>query len=560
MYKVPNPRLRITPLGGLGGIGKNLTVYEYEDEMIIVDAGVMFPEDDMLGIDLVIPDITYIKENRDKLKAILITHGHEDHIGALPFIIPELPTVPLFASKLTQGLIAVKLKEYNVLEKAQLRVLRARDTVAIGKHFSLQCFATNHSIPGTFLFAITTPVGIIAHTGDFKFDLTPPDRNFTDFAGLAALGEQGVLLALSDSTNAERPGFSPSEGLVASTLNKIVEEATGRIIVATFASNVSRVQQIINASYRTRRKVTVIGRSLVKYTNIATELGYLKIPPNTLIKPERLQSLPEDKITIIATGSQGEAMAVLNRMAEGIHKQIEIRRGDTIIMSSSPIPGNEGSVSKIQNKLTMRGAKVIHNKTMDVHTSGHGYAEELKLMLNLLKPKFFMPVHGENRHLTAHVQLAMEMGIPDRNIVVAENGSAIEVDQTVCKIVGRVQAGDILIDGLGIGDIGSVVLNDRKAMANAGVFMVSLIIDSKTGSLKVQPEIISRGFIFQKTSDKLINDSKKMIKDFITKNVDMLIDIQQEKNFQKKFREQISEFLYEETGRKPVVLALVSRI
>ncbi len=560
MYKTPKPRLRITPLGGLGTIGKNLTVYEYEDEMIIVDAGVMFPEDDMLGIDLVIPDISYIKENRDKLKAILITHGHEDHIGALPYLIPDLPMVPLFASKLTQGLIAVKLKEYNVLDRAMLRVLKPRDTVSIGKHFSIQCFSTNHSIPGTFLFAITTPVGIVAHTGDFKFDLTPPDRNFTDFAGLAALGEQGVLLALSDSTNAERPGMSPSEGVVATTLNKIVEDATGRVVVATFASNVSRVQQIINASFHMRRKVSIIGRSLVKYTNIATELGYLKIPPNTLVKPERLQSLPDDKITIIATGSQGEAMAVLNRMAEGIHKQIEIRKGDTIIMSSSPIPGNEGSVSKIQNKLTMRGAKVIHNKTMDVHTSGHGFAEELKLMLNLLRPKFFIPVHGESRHLNAHAQLAMDMGISDRNIVLTETGNAIEVDQTVCKVVGKVQSGDVLIDGLGIGDVGSVVLNDRKAMANAGVFIISLTLDKATGALKAIPEVISRGFIFQKTSDKLLDASKKIVKDFVAVNATALNDVQQEKNIQKKLRDQLSEFLYEETGRRPVVLAVVTRI
>jgi len=324
---------------------------------------------------------------------------------------------------------------------------------------------------------------------------------------------------------------------------------------------VSRVQQIINASYKQRRKVSVIGRSLVKYTNIAMELGYLKMPPNTLVKPERLQSLPDDKITIIATGSQGESMAVLNRMAEGIHRQIEIRKGDTIVMSSSPIPGNEGSVSKIQNKLTERGAKVIHNKRMDVHTSGHGNSEELKLMLNLLKPKYLIPVHGETKHLVAHSLLGKEVGILERNIVVAEDRKcAIEVDKTVCKIVGKVPAGDVLVDGLGIGDIGNVVLKDRKSMANAGVFVFSIAVDKKTGNLKVDPELISRGFIFQKTSEKLLSETKKMIKKFIENHKDLVLDDKQEKQFQKKLRDYISEFLYGETGRKPVILALVNRI
>lgn len=560
MYNPNPPRLRITPLGGLGAIGMNMCVYEYEQEMFVVDAGLMFPEDDMYGIDLIIPDISYIQERKNKLKGFLITHGHEDHIGALPYILNELPPVPIYASKLTQGLIAVKLKEHHLLEKAQLRVIQPREIIKVSESFSAQCYQVNHSIPGSLMFAIKTPVGIVAHTGDFKIDLTPADLTKTDFASIASLGEKGVLLAMSDSTNAEVAGYSPSESMVRESINKIFETATGRIIVASFASNITRIQQIIQAAYKQRRKVSVIGRSLANYTNIAMELGYMKIPPNTLVKPQALNSLPDDKITIIATGSQGESHSVLTRMAEGVHPQIKIRNGDTIIISASPIPGNESSVHRVINKLFSLGANVVHNRIMDVHASGHGCQEDLKLMLSLLQPRFFIPVHGEQKHMSAHATLAKQVGIQEKNILIAENGNSIEVDDKVCKVVSKATTGKVLVDGLGVGDIGSVVLQDRKAMANAGAFIIVAALDKITGKLLADPQIITRGFIFMKEAEPLLDTAIKEIKNIISREKDLAIDLAREKDFQKNLREKIAEFLYEKTGRKPVVLAVILRI
>jgi len=550
----------MTPLGGFGAIGMNMMVYEYQDEMFIIDAGLMFPDDEMYGIDLIIPDITYIKERVKKLKAILITHGHEDHIGALPYILGELPTVPIYASKLTQGLIAVKLKEHHLLEKAQLRVIKPREMIKISENFSAQAFQVNHSIPGCFLFAIKTPAGIIAHTGDFKVDLTPPDENKMDFAGIASLGEKGVLLAFSDSTNAEIPGFSPSESIVKNTIGSIFENAKGRIIIATFASNVTRVQHIIQAAYKQRRKISVIGRSLSNYVNIATELGYLKIPPNTLVKPQALNSLPDDKITIIATGSQGESRSVLTRMAEGVHPQVKVRAGDTVIIAASPIPGNESSVHRVINKLYSLGAKVVHNRLMDVHASGHGYQEDLKLMLSLLQPKFFIPCHGEQKHMIAHAELAKAVCVQEKNVLMIENGNSVELDDKVCKVVSKSVAGKVLVDGLGVGDIGTVVLQDRKAMATAGAFLIVIAVEKGNGKVVGDPQVITRGFIFMKEAEGLLDESKKEIKRIIAREKEGTIDAAREKDFQRALREEVAEFLYEKTGRRPVVLAVLMRV
>lgn len=554
-------RLRLTPLGGFGEIGGlNMLAYEYGDEMFLIDSGLMFPDDDMFGVDMVIPNITYIKERRHKLKAILITHGHEDHIGALPYVLPELPPVPIYASKLTHGLIAVKLKEHHLLESAQLRVIQPREVIKISKNFSAQCYTVRHSIPGSMMFAIKTPPGIIAHTGDFKVDLTPVDGIHMDFASISSLGEKGVLLALSDSTNAEVPGLSGSEAVVRDSIFQVFEESAGRIIVATFASNIVRVQQIIQAAYRQRRKVAIVGRSLANYTNIAIELGYLNVPPNTLVKVQALQSLPDDKVTIIATGSQGEERSVLTRMAEGIHPQIKLRKGDTVIISASPIPGNEGSVHKVINKIYGLGARVIHSKTNSVHASGHGCQEDLKFMLALLRPKYFMPMHGEQRHLVAHGELAKAVGVNEKNIIIAESGNSIEIDDKVCKIVSKGSAGKVLVDGLGVGDIGNVVLSDRKAMANAGTFVIVVVLDKKTGKLISEPQIITRGFVFMKEAEQLLEDAKKEVRKIAEAEKDAATTLAAEKDFQKKLRERMAEYLYEKTARRPVVLAVISRV
>ena len=546
--------LKVIPLGGLEQIGMNITAFEYEDSIIVVDCGLSFPEDDMLGVDLVIPDITYLKNNIDKVKGFMITHGHEDHIGALPYVLKEI-NVPIYATKLTMGIIENKLKEHELLGTTKRKVVKFGQSIILG-HFRIEFIKTNHSIIDAAALAIYSPAGIIVHTGDFKVDYTPVFGDSIDLQRFAEIGKKGVLALMCDSTNAERPGFTPSEKTVGKTFDSLFEEHKNtRIIIATFASNVDRVQQIINSAYKFGRKVVVEGRSMVSIIETATGLGYLNIPENTLIDTEMLKNYPDEKTVIITTGSQGESMAALSRMAEDNHRKISIGPGDTVIFSSHPIPGNEKAVTNIINQLLQKGADVIFQ---DVHVSGHACQEEIKLIYSLVRPKYSVPVHGEYKHLRAQAKLAEELGIPKDHIFILQSGDVLEFRDGEAKVSGKVPVGDILVDGLGVGDVGNVVLRDRQHLAEDGIMIVVLGLDGATDQLISGPDIVSRGFVYVKTSDELMDEAREVV----TLAVEGCLDrgITDWGKLKSTIKDVLGEFVWKKTKRRPMILPIIMEI
>lgn len=547
----PKAKVKIIPLGGLEQIGMNITAFECNDTIIVVDCGIAFPSEDMLGIDCVIPDISYLKENRSKVKGFVITHGHEDHIGALPYILKEL-NVPVYSTKLTIALIRHKLEEHRLLDSAKLFVVKHGDTVPFGD-FNVEFIKTNHSISDSSALAIFSPAGVIFHTGDFKIDYTPVFGEAADLQRMAELGKRGVLAMLCDSTNAIRPGFTMSEKTVGRTFDLIfAEHQKNRIIVATFASNVDRVQQVINSAYKYGRKVVVEGRSMVNVIGIANELGYIKIPEGTLIEIDQLKNYPPEKTVLITTGSQGESMAALSRMASGMHRKVAISPNDVVIMSSHPIPGNEKAVDKVINELSIKGADVIFQ---DTHVSGHACAEEIKLMYSLLRPKFALPVHGEYRHRKAQVEIAEAVGVPKENILFMSTGDVVTLTADSCKITGHVQAGGILVDGLGVGDVGNVVLRDRQNLAQNGIMIVTIGLQRGSNQLLAGPEIVSRGFVYVKDSEDLMAEARERAVTAVTDSLDAGVnDWSKLKNV---VRDELSDFFWKKMKRTPVILPII---
>lgn len=554
MNKKRQSKLRIIPIGGLEQIGMNMTAFEYEDSIIVVDCGLAFPEDDMLGIDLVIPDVTYLKDNAEKVKGFVITHGHEDHIGALPYVLKDL-NVPVYATKLTMGIIDNKLKEHNMLRGTRRKVVTHGQSINLGQ-FRIEFIKTNHSIQDAAALAIYSPVGTVVHTGDFKVDYTPVFGDAIDLQRFAEIGKKGVLVMMSDSTNAERPGFTMSERTVGMTFDHLfAEHRDHRIIIATFASNVDRVQQIINSAYKYGRKVVVEGRSMVNIISTASELGYLHVPANTLIEIDQLHNYPDEKTVLITTGSQGESMAALSRMAADIHKKVTIKPKDVVIFSSNPIPGNEKAVSRVINELSEKGANVIFQ---DAHVSGHACQEELKLIYTLLKPKYAIPVHGEYRHLKANAGIAESLGIPKENIFIIHSGDILELDQESAKIVDKVQTGAILVDGLGVGDVGNIVLRDRQHLAEDGILIVVLTLEKGTNQLLAGPDIVSRGFVYVRESEGLMEEARKVLSESLDKclsnrNADW-------SRIKLVIRDTMGDFLWKRTKRRPMILPIIMDI
>ena len=552
MKKNNNGKLRIIPLGGLEQIGMNITAFEYEDSIVVVDCGLSFPEDDMLGIDLVIPDITYLKDNIDKVKGFVITHGHEDHIGALPYVLREV-NVPIYATKLTIGLIDNKLKEHNLLRSTKRKVIKHGQSINLGC-FRIEFIKTNHSIQDASALAIYSPAGIVIHTGDFKVDYTPVFGDAIDLQRFAEIGKKGVLALMCDSTNAERKGFTMSERTVGKTFDNIfAEHRNTRIIIATFASNVDRVQQIINSAYKYGRKVAVEGRSMVNVIGTAAELGYLQIPDKTLVDIDQIKNYPDDKVVLITTGSQGESMAALSRMAANIHKKVTIKPNDTIIFSSNPIPGNEKAVSKVINELSMKGADVIFQ---DAHVSGHACQEEIKLIYSLVKPKYSIPVHGEYRHLKAQAGLARDLGIPKENIFILSSGDVLELnEEEPAKVKEKVRTGAILVDGLGVGDVGNIVLRDRQHLAEDGIMIVVLTLEKHSSRLLAGPDIVSRGFVYVRESEDLMDEARIVVEDAIDICLDKHItDWGKIKNI---IKDSLGDFLWKRTKRNPMILPII---
>ncbi len=547
-------KLRITPLGGLGEIGKNLTLYEYENDMFIVDCGMTFPDEDTPGIDIVIPDFSYLVKNQDRIKGLVVTHGHEDHIGAIPYLLKNF-NVPIYATRLTIGLIEGKLREQKLLGNAILNTVEPSTTIKLGA-FSVEFIHVNHSIPGAVALAIRCPAGLVVHTGDFKIDTTPIDDNVIDLARFGELGKEGVLALLSDSTNAERPGFTASERLVGESFFNLFQKAGDhRIIVATFSSNIHRIQQIIDEAVRCGRKVAISGRSMINVVSVAKELGYLNVPDNVIIELETIKNYTPDKLVIITTGSQGEPLSALHRMAFSDHRNVEIIPGDMIIISATPIPGNEKFVSRVVNELMKHGANVVYEKMYDVHVSGHACQEELKIILSLVKPKFYFPIHGEQKHIIKNAKLGEAMGIAKENIITATIGNVVELTKKSARIVETVQAGRVLVDGLGVGDVGSVVLRDRKHLAEDGVIVVVMTLDSVTGEILSGPEVISRGFVYVKESEQLMDDATEAACDALEQCYIKRID---DMNAVKtKVRDAVSRCLYERTRRSPMILPIV---
>ena len=552
-----NKPIRIIPLGGLGEIGKNITLYEYDGDMIIVDCGMSFPDEETPGIDAVIPDFTYIVENKDKIRGLVVTHGHEDHIGGIPYLLREL-NVPIYATRLTVGLIEGKLSEHKSLPEAKLNVVKPGQTVKLGK-FSVEFIHVNHSIPDAVGFAITCAAGTVVQTGDFKIDTTPIDDKVIDIARFAELGKNGVLALLSDSTNAERPGYTPSERIVGESLANLFRKAQGhRIIVATFSSNIHRIQQIIDEAHRCKRKVAVSGRSMINVVRMAAELKYLKVPSGILVDIEQIKNYAPEKLVVITTGSQGEPLSALHRMAFSDHRQVEIIPGDMIIISATPIPGNEILVSRVVNELMKRGANVIYEKMYDVHVSGHACQEEQKLMLSLINPKYFIPVHGEQKHLYKHKTLAYTMGLKPDNVIVAANGNVIEVSDTAIKNVGSVQAGRVLVDGLGVGDVGSIVLRDRKHLSDNGIIVVTAAIDSVTREIVSGPDVVSRGFIYVKESEELMDELKDVVREVLESC--SAYRVRDWNGIKTRVKDGVAKFLYQKTHRSPMVLPIILEI
>ena len=548
-------KVQIIPLGGLGEIGKNMTAFRYGDDMILIDAGLMFPEDDMLGIDLVIPDISYLIENQDKLKGIFLTHGHEDHIGALPYVMKQIDC-PVYGTALTLGILEGRLKE-NGVSSENCRIIKPGDKITAGA-FKLDFIRVNHSIPDAIAIAINTPIGTIIHTGDFKIDHTPVDGQVTEFNKFAEYGDRGVLALLADSTNAERPGFTPSEKMVGKTFDDEFRYAKNRIIVATFSSNVHRIQQVIDAALKYDRKVAVIGRSMVNVVNIAKELGYLKAPEGEIIDIDETHNYTPDKIVIITTGSQGEPMSALTRMAMNDHKKVDIMPGDTVIISATPIPGNEKLVSRTIDHLYKLGADVIYEKSNGVHVSGHASQEEIKLMHNLVRPKFFIPVHGEFRHLIKHANLAQSLGMPKENIVIAENGSVIELTKNSIGINGKVPAGKVLVDGLGVGDVGNIVLRDRRQLSQDGIMIVVVTIDKENCHVVSGPDIVSRGFVYVREAEGLMDEAKDKVQLALEKCEEN--GVSEWSTIKSTVRDSLGRFLYERTRRRPMILPIIMEI
>ena len=548
-------RLRIVPLGGLGEIGKNMMVLEYQNDIIVIDAGLMFPREEMLGIDLVVPDTTYLVERKSKIRAIIITHGHEDHVGALPYVLPEL-NVPIYATRLTHGLISVKLKEHKLLDKSTLNIIQPGDEVDLGA-FRVEFFRVSHSIPDAVGLAIRTPIGTVVHTGDFKFDHTPVDGKLTDFGRLAHLGDQGVLALFSDSTYVERAGYTPSERVISDAFDRIMGEAPGRVIVATFASLISRIQQVMDSAAKSDRKVAIAGRSMINNVQIATEMGYLNPPAGVLVKVEQLHKLRPDQCVIVTTGSQGEPMSALARIANKAHKQIKIVPGDTVLISASPIPGNEALINRTIDNLFRQGANVLYSRIADVHVHGHASQEELKLMISLLRPKFFIPIHGEYRQLFQHTLLAQSLGIPEGNTFVLDNGHVLEMSLSSARVVDKVQAGDICVDGLGVGDISHIVLKDRQLLAQDGVLVVIVAADREEGKIVGRPDIVSRGFVFMRESEDLIEQAKDVVAASLNHGFDLSNDWT---DFNSRIKESLSRFLYERTRRRPMILPVMVEV
>jgi len=546
-------KLKVIPLGGLDQIGKNFTVFEYGNDIVIVDAGLAFPDDEMLGVDVVIPDFSYIKKNFDKVRGIFVTHGHEDHIGAIPYLLKEI-NVPVYGTKLTCGLIGVKLKEHK-LNKVKVHVKKPGDTVKIGG-FSMELIKVNHSIPDAVGYAIKTPAATVVHTGDFKVDYTPIDGESIDLARFAELGREGVDLLLSDSTNVGRPGHTMSESTVGVTFEEIFRHAESRIIIASFASNVDRIQQIINAAHMNGRKVAFSGRSMVNVSQVASELGYLKLPEGLVIDARDVGRYPENEVCIVTTGSQGEQMSALSRMSKGEHRQLQIHESDLVILSSTPIPGNEKSVTKVINNLMMRGANVIYQSLADVHVSGHACQEELKLMLNLVKPKNFMPVHGEYSFLKAHGELASQLGLDDNHIFIMENGNVLELSKNGARLGKSVSSGHVLIDGLGVGDVGNIVLRDRKRLSEDGLIIIVITLSKETGKVVSGPDIVSRGFVYVRESEELMTGARNVI----VKSLDKLMEkeVREWSSIKNEVKDSLKDYLYQNTKRNPMILPIIT--
>ncbi len=548
------PRVKIIPLGGLEQIGMNITAFEYGESIIVVDCGLSFPTDDMLGIDLVIPDVTYLEQNADKVKGFVITHGHEDHIGALPYILQKI-NVPVYGTKLTIGLIENKLKEHNLMKSTKRKVVKHGQSINLGC-FRVEFIKTNHSIVDAAALAIFTPAGVIVHTGDFKIDYTPVFGDTADLQRFAELGKKGVLALMSDSTNAIRPGFTASEKTVGKTFDAIfAEHKMNRIIVATFASNVDRVQQIFNSAYKYGRKVVVEGRSMVSVIGTASELGCIQIPEGTLIDIEQLKDYTDEQTVLITTGSQGESMAALSRMASNLHRKVSIRPNDVVILSSTPIPGNEKAVSKVINELYQKGAEVIFQ---DTHVSGHACQEEIKLLYALLRPQYALPVHGEYRHLVANRAIAQSMGIPKENILLMSSGDVVEIGTDFCKVTGSVPAGGILVDGLGVGDVGNIVLRDRQNLAQNGIIIVVLTLEKYSNQLLAGPDIVSRGFVYVRESEDLLDEARQIVDDAVMDCLDRhLTDWGKIKNI---IRDSLSDFLWKRMKRNPMILPIIMEV
>ena len=554
MKNINNSKLRIIPLGGLEQIGMNITAFEFEDSIVVVDCGLSFPEDDMLGIDLVIPDITYLKNNAHKVKGFVITHGHEDHIGALPYVLKEL-NVPVYATRLTIALIEHKLKEHNLLKSVKRKVVKHGQSINLGK-FRIEFIKTNHSIADASALAIYSPAGIVVHTGDFKVDYTPVFGDAIDLQRFGEIGKKGVLALMCDSTNAERKGFTMSERTVGKTFDNIfAEHKNTRIIIATFATNVDRVQQIINSAYKYGRECVVEGRSMVNVISTAAKLGYLNEPENTLIELDQMKNYPDEQMVLITTGSQGESMAALSRMASNMHRKVQIKPGDTVIFSSNPIPGNEKAVSRVINELSMKGADVIFQ---DAHVSGHACQEEIKLIYSLVHPKYAIPVHGEYRHLKAQAQVAESLGIPKDNIFLLSSGDVLELDEEKAQVVDRVQTGAILVDGLGVGDVGNIVLRDRQHLAEDGILIVVLTLEKYSNQVLAGPDIVSRGFVYVRESEGLMDEAKHVVEEAIEDCMDRRVT--DWGRLKTAIRDSLSEFLWKRTKRSPMILPIIMEV
>ena len=555
-FRFKKEKLKIIPLGGLQEIGKNITVFEYGDDIVVVDCGLAFPEDDMLGIDLVIPDFTYLEKNKEKIRGVVITHGHEDHIGSIPYLLKRI-NVPIYATKLTAGLISHKLEEHKLLRSTKLKVVNQGQTITFGK-IRVEFIRSTHSIPDSVAFAIHTPVGTVVHTGDFKIDYTPIDDEKMDFGRLAELGNKGVLALMSDSTNSERKGYTMSESTVGEVLDKLFMHCTKRIVVATFASNVHRVQQIVNSAVANKRKIAVCGRSMINMINTAMELGYIDVPDNVFIDIDMIKNYTDDQLVIITTGSQGETMSALTRMAAGEHRKVTITPNDLVIISANPIPGNEKYVAKVIDDLMKIGAEVVYSSLADIHVSGHACQEEQKLMLSLVRPKYFIPVHGEYRQLIAHSETAKKVGIKPENIFHMTNGRVLELNDEEASLTGTVPVGNIMVDGLGVGDVGSIVLRDRQHLSQDGLIIVVMSMDGSTGEIVAGPDVISRGFVYVRESENLMEDLKRLLRDEVRKLEED--GIRDWSTIKSKVKDELRDYIFVKTKRDPMILPIIQEV